>query len=118
MYERHKKGIIGELKVETYFIENDYEVYKPTNDNAQYDMLVNKDGVISRVSVKYTAVKAASGNWKVALSSVSRRNNGDVVIKRFDKTSVDIVAVYIAPENRVVLVAADTIVAEREMTIS
>ena len=41
MYERHKKGIIGELKVETYFIENDYEVYKPTNDNAQYEVVSN-----------------------------------------------------------------------------
>ena len=117
MYERHKKGKIGELKAELFFIENDYEVYKPTNDNAQYDMLVNKDSVISRVSIKYTSMKAASGNWKVALSSVSRRNNGEVVIKRFDKTSVDIVAVYIAPEDRVVLIDANTISAEREMTI-
>ena len=118
MYIRHKKGKIGELKAELYFIENDYEVYKPTNDNAEYDMLINKNGIISRVSVKYTANQAPSGNWKVALSSVSRRNNSEVIIKRFDNTLVDLVVVYIAPEDRIVLVSADNIIAEREMTIS
>lgn len=116
-YTRRTKGVIGELKVQQYFIEHGYEVYKSISDNSTFDILVALNGKVSKVSVKYTSVKTSSGRWKVELRSISRRNNGAVNVKYFDNLDIDILAVYIAPEDRVVLMAGKAIQEKTALTV-
>jgi len=109
LHSRQTKGILGELKVQQYFIEKGYEVYKSISDNSTFDMIVALNGQVSKVSVKYTSVRQPNGKWRVELRSVSRRNNSAVKVKNFDNKEVDILAVYVAPEDRVVLMAGKSI---------
>lgn len=94
-------GNIGEAKVLAHFVANGYQVYLPFQDNGEYDMVVSKDGKLQTVSVKATSVKSGKG-YTVSLRTVSRRKDNNVTVKHFDN-SVDILAVYIQPEDRVVI---------------
>ncbi|QZE11491.1 PDDEXK endonuclease [Streptomyces phage Jada] len=107
--DRKTKGRLGEVKVLAYFIENGYEVYTPFSDCSKYDMIAIKDGVVNRVSVKYSGAQAPSGKWIVGLVQTSRRNNGEIKETKFNKDQYDIVAVYIGPEDRVELISASEI---------
>ena len=48
------KGDIAELAVAKRFLELGYWVSLPFGDNTPYDLLIDKDGDIKRVQVKYT----------------------------------------------------------------
>jgi len=95
-------GNLGEAKVLAYFVENDYQVYLPFQDNGEYDMVVSREGKIESVSVKSTSVKTGTG-YSVQLRTISRRKDNKVSIKHFDNSQVNILAVYIQPEDRVVI---------------
>lgn len=101
------KGRLAEAKVITWFVENGYEIYLPMQDCTAVDLIVMKDGVPSRVSVKYTSFKE-NQKYRVKLSNVSRQRDGTHVERTFDASSVDLLAVYIGPEDRVVVVPAPT----------
>lgn len=98
------KGRLAEAKVLAYFITEGFEPYLPFCDNCSYDLLLVKDKQIQRVSVKFTSTKSRSGSkWEVGLRNVSRRNSGKVAIKFFNSGDYDLLAIYIGPEDRVVV---------------
>ncbi len=101
--DRKTKGRLGEAKVVAYLIENGYEVYLPFSSNSKYDVLAIKDGVVKRISVKFTSTKKPSGTWKVEMRQISRRNNS-INIDKFNYTQYDLIAVYIGPKDKVVLI--------------
>lgn len=103
--DRKTKGRLAEAKVIAYLIENGYEVYVPFSDNSKYDVMAIKDGLIKKVSIKFTSVKRYSGSWAVEMRQISRRNNR-INIDKFDNTQFDIVAVYIGSKDKIVLVDA------------
>ena len=103
--DRKTKGRLAESKVVSYLIENGYEAYLPFSNNSKYDILAVKDGIIKRISVKFTSVKNKSGAWAVELRQISRRNHR-INIDKFDNSEYDFVAVYIGPQNKVVLIDA------------
>jgi hypothetical protein len=107
--ERKKKGLLGEAKVLTYFIENDYEVFLPFADNGPYDLLVVKDKQIQKVSVKSTSSLASANTWSVELRTVSRRKDNKTTVTKIDKQDLDLLAVYIIPEDRVIILDIKTI---------
>lgn len=115
MYDRHKKGLIGELKVITYLVENDYEVYTPVNDNAKFDLIASKDGKLLRVSVKSTSEQKANGRYNVELRNISRRNNGEINISY--SNDFDILVVYIISEDRIVIIESHDIVAKTRLVV-
>ena len=101
------KGRIAELQAMLHFTQKGYEVYLPQQDNGKYDMLVVKDAAVYRVSVKYTASQHSSGSWRVTMNNVSIRKTSGNVISKFNSDNYDYVAVYIAPEDRLVVVPAN-----------
>ena len=105
--DRKLKGRVAEAKALAWFIENEYDVYTPFVEGSAVDLVVIKDGVVQRVSVKYTSQKEHQ-KWKVRLSNVSRQRDGSHVERIFDSKSVDLVAAYIGPEDRVVVIPAPT----------
>lgn len=94
----NQKGNIGEAKIVSYFIQNGYEVYTPFGNGSTCDIILLKDGITERVSVKTTSRKGALRSWQVTLRQRSYKK--DVP---FNKNQYDILAIYIIPENRIVL---------------
>lgn len=102
-------GILGESAVVHYLLKNGYEVFMPFNGTQQdYDMIAVKEDQFYRVSVKSTTVQSSSGKWITQIKRV-RINSGKNNIHGFDNTKCDLLAVYIVPEDRVVLIDAKTI---------
>lgn len=62
----------------------------PLNDSQKYDLAVDKEGKLERVSIKTTKHKSKSGRFTVELknSTLGADHN---TIRRFDNTSCDIV---------------------------
>lgn len=98
---RRKKGILGEAQVLLELVKNDYEIFLPYSDGTPFDLVAYKEGLLYRVSIKFTS-SLRGNSWLVTLKNVSRRNDGECCVKHFDKTECDLLAVYIQPENRVV----------------
>lgn len=103
--DRKLKGRLAEAKVVTYLLESGYEVYLPFSDNSKYDVLAIKDGAVKRISTKFTSVKKQSGSWVVEMRQIYRGKN-IINIDKFDNTKCDLIAVYIGPIDKVVLVDA------------
>jgi hypothetical protein len=103
--DRKTKGRLGEAKAIAYLIELGYEIYLPFSNNSKYDVIAIKDGFIKRVSIKFTSVKKPSGSWDVEMRQIYR-GNGIINIDKFDNTKCDLIAVYIGPLDKVVLVNA------------
>ncbi|MEK7605742.1 MAG: group I intron-associated PD-(D/E)XK endonuclease [Patescibacteria group bacterium] len=104
--DRKTKGRLAEAKVITYLIENGYEVYLPFSNNSKYDVICYKDGEIKRVSIKFTSVRKKSGTWKVEMRQIFR-GNGVINVNKFDNKDYDLIAVYIGPKDKVILVNAN-----------
>lgn len=104
--DRKTKGRLAEAKVFAYLIENGYEVYLPFSNNSKYDVLAFKDDHIKRISIKFTSVQRNSGVWAVEMRQISRRNHA-INIDKFDHTQYDLIAVYIGPKDKVILVNAE-----------
>ncbi|MGH7204464.1 MAG: group I intron-associated PD-(D/E)XK endonuclease [Candidatus Levyibacteriota bacterium] len=103
--DRKTKGRLAEAKVITYLIEQGYEVYIPFSNNSKYDVIAIKDGVVKRISTKFTSVKKPSGSWVVEMRQIYRGK--DIInIDKFDNKQCDLIAVYLGPIDKVVLVEA------------
>ena len=103
--DRKTKGRLAEVKVIAYLIEKRYEIYLPFSNNSKYDVITFKDGSLEKVSIKYTSVKKPSGSWVVEMRQIYRGNDV-IVIDKFDKIQCDVIAVYIGPIDKVVIVDA------------
>lgn len=82
-------------------VRQGYEVFAPMFGNTYCDLVVCKDKVLKRVEVKSVSYKEGP-SYRVQLAQV-RPNRTENVKKKFDSSNSDILAVYIVPENRVVL---------------
>jgi hypothetical protein len=66
-----QKGNAGIGAAIAYFTRNGHNVLIPLTDSQDYDLVVDIDGLLNKVQVKYTTQKAPSGNYVVALRSIS-----------------------------------------------
>lgn len=110
-----KIGNLGELSVAKELAKQGYEIYAPMGDNATYDLLIAKDGIVSRVEVKSTSTIRGAG-YVVQIKKV-RANKNQNAITNFDNTHIDILAVYIVPEDRVILFDAKEVTVKSTLTV-
>jgi hypothetical protein len=110
--DSNAKGNLGEAKALLYFTSNGYEVYLPFGTASKCDMLVLKDNITQRVSVKSTTSKSPSGRYKVRLRQ-SKMNE----IKPFDNLASDLLFVYIIPEDNIVILESKSIANKNEIVI-
>ncbi len=112
-------GTIGEAKVLTYFVERGYNVFTQFDGKAPFDLVIYKEGTLKRVSVKSTAycnLARTPKCWTVELKS-TRLNRTKTVIRKFDNSTCDLLAVYIQPEDRVEVFDSKDIKATCALTI-
>jgi len=108
--DRKTKGRLAEIAVLKELIAKGYEPYLPFCDNSKYDMLAIKEKKLIKISIKYTATRGKTKTketWSVSLKQVSRRANNAVAVTLFNPEDWDMLAVYIGPEDRVVLIPID-----------
>lgn len=109
MIYKHMQGAIGEIKAQEYFIRNGYNVYLPVYGQDPFDLVVLRENIFSKVSVRSTAHKQLNA-WMVNLRSKSSQAH-------FDNTSIDLLFVYIINEDRSILFNAKEIKNKRGISI-
>ena len=87
-----EKGNSGLGMAIAYFTTNGYTVSIPLNDTQDYDLVVEKGGVLKSVQVKATGCKTSRGNFQVALKSCGG-TKGDTY-KTILETNVDYVFIF------------------------
>lgn len=110
--DTNTKGNLGEAKALHYFISNGYEVYLPFGTATKCDMVVIKDSISHRVSVKATTRKTKSGKYTVKICQ-SKMNED----KPFDNKTSDFLFIYIIPEDRIILLESKNINKKTEITV-
>lgn len=89
---KSKQGNIGLGQAIAYYTYLGIPISLPLNDTQKYDLIIDRDNRLYRVSVKTTRFMEY-GNYKVALKN-SGGSSGKSVIRNFDNTSCDLVFVY------------------------
>lgn len=110
-----KSGSLGEIAVMKHFAELGYNVYSAVTENAAVDLVVEFDGEYKTVEVKSTSYQYKDG-YKVQLKKV-RSNKTENKITNFDPNTVDLLAIYIIPEDKVKILKPNEITAKTEMVI-
>ena len=87
-----KKGDLAELKVAGDLVSKGYGVAIPFGEDCDYDLIVERDGKLERVQVKYARSK--DGVIPVRCGSHSLTNGKVRHTKRYTLATVDWIAVY------------------------
>jgi len=89
-----------------YFSANGYTVSIPLNDTQDYDLVIEKDGILKTVQVKSTACKSKYGKYQVALKSCGGTKGK--TYKTLIDTKVDLlcvitdnIAIYVIPVKNI-----------------
>ena len=81
-----------------YFLSSGYEVLLPIGDKRDYDIVVEKNNIMSRVQVKFGGLYKGRTTCKVALR-VMGGNQSFFTVKRYDKCSFDFLFVLTAKNS-------------------
>ena len=117
MNDIKKKGDLGLVKAILWLTENGFTVYTPLTDNEVVDLVGLRDGVAFRVSVKATSAKTPYGSYETTLKTVSRRKDNKVKVNHFDASRLDLLLVYIIPEDRVVCLKAEEVTSKSSICV-
>lgn len=109
------KGNIGIGLAIAYFTKNNYTVSIPINDSQDYDLIVEQDGFLYKVQVKYTGQKAPSGNFIINLRSISGTTKQ--VYKTVKDTDIEILFV-VTSDNQCYLLHNNDIINNNSLTLT
>lgn len=87
------KGDIAVANAIRHYITSGYEVSLPIGDKREYDFIVEKDGLLSKVQVKYAGLYKDSNSCKVGLR-ITGGNQSFNYSKKYSNDSFDILFVY------------------------
>lgn len=104
MNKSNRQGILAEAKALSHFIKEEYEVYTQFSGKSPIDMIVEKNGKLSRVEVKSTRTRTKyNTGWVVQLKSTLPNKNKKNKIINFDNKSCDILVIYIEPLDKIII---------------
>ncbi len=87
-YKSHQ-GNVGLGRAIAYYTAKCIPIMLPLNDTQKYDLVIDRDDKLFRVSVKTTQYKKTSGNYEVLLKNCGG-SSGTSKTRLFDNTSCDI----------------------------
>lgn len=111
-----KQGNIGLVRAIDYFVTNGYSISVPLNDTQPYDLIVDMDNKLYRVSVKTTRYKNTSGNYVVHLKN-SGGSSGKSIIRNFDNSTCDILFV-LCEDNTMYLFNSEMVTSRSSLTLT
>lgn len=100
------QGNLGLGKAIEYFISQGYVVSIPLNDTQKYDLIVDMDGKVNRVSVKTSRQKTSETSYSVQLRNTGGAS-GNLRQRDFDNTTCDYLFIYTADESLYLIPAKD-----------
>jgi len=95
-----QKGNWGLASAIEFFAGEGYTVSIPLTDSQRYDLIVEKEGKLSKVQVKSSHRQSENNSWRVGIRSTSIRKKGPTVITLFDNSEVDFVFVLLGNRER------------------
>lgn len=104
MHEKKVKGDIGVAKVIAEATSQLWNVLLPLSEHQQYDLVLEKDGELKRVQVRYTSINKF-GTISVKLRTSWADKNGTHNRSR-EKNDYDILAVYCPGTEKVYFIDA------------
>lgn len=107
----NNQGNLGEARVLVHLVENGYTVFVPFGEASVFDLVAYKDGNLYKVSVKSSSSKKGN-KYTVRLTQSGFKTVDGMRVNThqlFDAESIDILAVYLVQDDRVVLVDPKTI---------
>ena len=94
MNTKHK-GDQAVGKAISHFLSSGYEVCLPIGDKRHYDLLVEKDGKVARVQVKYAGLYPSKKGCRAALR-ITGGNQSFSYAKKYADDAFDVLFVYTA----------------------
>lgn len=101
-----EKGDVALGKAISYFISNGYEVCLPIGDKRDYDLVVEKGGILSRVQVKYAGLYVGKTQCRAALR-VMGGNQSYGTAKKYNNDSFEYLFVHTAKDESFLFPWAD-----------
>lgn len=98
-------GNLAEAKVIAALIEQGFDVFRSLSGKASVDLIALKDGQMLRVEVKGTAQETVRGAHVIRIAS-TRSNRTRNLVRPFDASSSDILAVYIRALDTVCFISS------------
>ena len=95
---RKQKGDVAELKVACDLRDRGYRIAIPFGEESDYDLIIDRDGLLERVQVKYTESDGVVIEVNCRSNSLT---NGKVrCVKRYTSAMIDWLAVYDRTSDR------------------
>lgn len=101
------KGMIGEMAICKRAVEKGMCVSKPLVDNLEYDLIIDVNGILKKVQVKYSSVINNRGN--VLTFDVGRSGLKESGDRKYKKENVDIFLLYSSITDKIYCFNIETI---------
>ena len=110
-------GSLGKSKVISELIKKEYDVFTEFEGKSPFDLVAHKEQKLYRVEVKSTQRRTKyNTGWEVQIKKV-RPNRSKAVIHNFSSDQCDILAVFIEPLDKVILIQSSEIKTKSMLTI-
>jgi hypothetical protein len=117
MYKNSKKqGDAGLGQAIAHFTELGYDVALPLTDSADWDMIVEIDGILKRVQVKTSS--QLRNDIEVFDASVKGGNKSSSSIKTIDQQSWDLIFLYHIGTKRKALIPKESLTTNGQISFS
>jgi hypothetical protein len=97
-----QKGDIALGRAISYFLSSGYEVCLPVGDKRDYDLIIEKDGALSRVQVKYAGLHTGKLTCQAALR-VMGGNQSFYSVKKYADDAFEYLFVHTAKDESYLL---------------
>lgn len=104
------QGNMGLGKAIEYFTSHGYVVSLPLNDTQKYDLIVDLNNTLSRISVKTSRHISENNTYEVNLRSCGGAS-GKNIVRHFDKNSCEYIFIYTG-DNKIYLIPSTQIEAK------
>ena len=109
------QGNIGLGKAIEYFTSHEIPISIPLNDTQKYDLIIDENGKLSRVSVKTSRYMNSQTSYTVLLKNCGG-SSGKSKIRPFDNKSCDYVFI-LTGNDRMYLIPSNKILAKNAVTV-
>jgi len=99
IHSTHVKGIIGEMEFTIHLLKKGYVILRPINPNSSYDLVIEKDGLYTRLQIKYLTPK--NGRLRVEFDRPKRK------IGLYQERGVDAMGIYDSMNDTFYLIPLD-----------
>lgn len=114
---KSKQGNVGLGRAIAYYTSKGIPISIPINDTQKYDLVVEKDEKLYKVSVKTTRRKNKSNTYFVVLLKNCGGSSGKNKIRKFDKSSCDIIFI-VTSDDTLYEIPSDKIEVRNELTLT